>query len=174
MKCFEFYVATSAVSTNGGQFIPDEKLTYEIPEDAQELLGPILKKYGQDPSWYFDLLNFGRPPAPWAIVCLDKEYSIAGHVVTCRQKNSGIAFTQYTKLPSPIPHDFVPQVGVVILLSKSGLEDASAKSALFQTMWEGLKDCSTDRRWLLVVDSLHEDWLAQVVPGDRKRWLSTR
>jgi len=70
MRCFEFNVATSAVSKNGGSYIPDERLIYVIPDEAHELLEHILDKYGQDPMWYFDKLNFGRPPAPWAIACL--------------------------------------------------------------------------------------------------------
>lgn len=174
MKCFEFYVATSAVSTNGGSYVQDEKLTYGIPEDAQDLLEPILNQYGQDPMWYFDKLNYGRPPAPWAVACLDQEYTVAGHIATYRPAGSGIAFAPYTQVPDPVPLDFVPQVGVVTLQNKIGLRDAVSKSPLFQKLWEGLKDCSTERRWLLVVDPMPDEWLDQIVPGDRERWLSTR
>ena len=174
MRCFEFYVATSAVSTNNGPYIPDETLTYAIPEEAQELLEPILDQYGQDPMWYFDKLNFGRPPAPWVIACLDQEYSIAGHIATCRPDGSGIAFSPYTQVPSPIPQDFVPQVGVVTMENKRGIEGSSDKSLLFRKLWDALKDCSTERRWLLLVDPLPDEWLTQVVIRDRERWLSAR
>ena len=174
MECFEFFVATSAVSKNGGLFVPDERFMYAIPEDAQELLEPILEPHEQNPTWYFDTLNSGRPPAPWALVCLDKEYSIAGHIATCRPKNSGIAFSPYTKLPNPMPKEFVPKVGVITLQSKMGLEEASDKSPLFKLLWEGFKNCASEQRWLIIVDSLSDDWLAQVVPTDSELWLSTR
>lgn len=174
MRCFEFFVAISAVSSNGGPYIPDETLTYWIPEDAQKLLDPILDQYGQDSMWYFDKLNFGHPPAPWAIACLDQEYTIAGHIAICRPAGSGIAFSPYTQVPSSIPQDFVPQVGVIVFKNKNGLKGASDRSPLFQKLWDSLKDCSTEKRWLLAVDPLPDEWLAQVVPEDREHWLSTR
>jgi hypothetical protein len=118
MKCFEFFVATSSTSENGGLFVPDDRLIYSISEDAQELLDPILEPYEQNSTWYFDKLNSGRPPAPWALACFDKEYSIAGHVATSRPKDSGIAFTQYTQLPKPMPQEFIPKVGIITLQSK--------------------------------------------------------
>jgi len=173
MRCFEFFVANSSVSTDGGPYIPDETIMYVIPEDAKELLGPILGRYDQHPEWYFDKLNFGRPPAPWAITCLDQEYSIAGHMAACRQPNSGIKFAPYTQVPNPIPQDFVPQVGVVSMQNKRGLEEVSDKSPLFQMLWEGLKDCTTEQKWLIILDPLPSEWLAQVVPGNSERWLSS-
>jgi hypothetical protein len=174
MRCFEFHVASSAVSTNGGPYIPDDRLLYDIPEEAQELLEPILDQYGQSPMWYFDKLNFGRPPAAWAIACLDREYPIAGHIANYRPDGSGIAFSPYMQVPNPIPQEFVPQVGVVVLANKRGLEHALDKSPIFQTLWEGLRERSSERRWLLLLDPLSEEWLTQVEPGDRQRWLSTR
>jgi len=174
MKIFEFFVATSAISTNGGPYIPDHTLTYAIPDEAQELLEPILGPYDQDPMWYFDKLNYGRPPAPWAIACLDKEYAIAGHIASCRPEGSGILFTQYTNLPKPIPYDFIPKVGTITMLHKTGLEKATARSPLFEELWLGLKDRDLDRRWLIIADPLRDDWLTKVLPVDNNLWNSTR
>jgi hypothetical protein len=78
------------------------------------------------------------------------------------------------QVPNPIPQEFVPQVGVVVLANKRGLEHALDKSPIFQTLWEGLRERSSERRWLLLLDPLSEEWLTQVEPGDRQRWLSTR
>ena len=99
MKCYEFSVASTMSRSNDGPFVDDGILTYAFPEEAMDLLEPILGKYGQDPMWYFDKLNYGRPPAPWAIVCMDQEYKIAGHIATTRTVNSGIAFAPYTQPP---------------------------------------------------------------------------
>ena len=34
--------------------------------------------------WYFDKLNLGRPPAPWALACFDREYAIGkGRMDVC-------------------------------------------------------------------------------------------
>jgi len=124
--------------------------------------------------WYFDKLNFGRPPAPWALACLDREYPIAGHVATSRPPDAGIAFTPYNQLPNPMPNDFVPGVGVLAFASKSGLERSAAKSPLFAAVWNAFRECSPERRWLVILDPPSQEWLAQVLPGDRERWLTGR
>jgi hypothetical protein len=102
MRVFEILIAESAISKGGGPFVPDGRLTYWIPDEAQELLEPILGPYDQNPMWYFDKLNFGRPPAPWALACLDREYPIAGHVATSRPPSAGISFAPYNQ--AYIPH----------------------------------------------------------------------
>jgi hypothetical protein len=174
MRFFEILIGGSAISTDGGPFVPDDRLTYGIPDEAQELLEPILGPYDQDPMWYFDKLNFGRPPAPWALACLDREYTIAGHVATSRPPNAGIAFAPYNQVPNPMPNDFVPGVGVLTFASKGGLERSAANSHLFATVWNALQKCSPERRWLVILDPPSQEWLAQVLPGDRERWLLGR
>lgn len=77
-------IVTTTVSTNGGPFIPDNKLSYLIPDTAQEMLDPILSPCERAPEWLFEQINFGRPPAPWAVACLDREYALAGHIATVR------------------------------------------------------------------------------------------
>jgi hypothetical protein len=171
MRCFEIAIATSLARTDGGPLLPDNTLNYWIPEEAQELLEFILAPYGQDPNWYFGGLNFGRPPAPWAIVCLDREYPLAGHI-TERTAGADIAFTQYRRVPSPTPADFVPRVGVITIGSKYGLERVARYSPVLQAAWEGLKDRSADKRWLVILDPLPQGWLDTVVSGDNERWLS--
>ena len=174
MRTFEITIASSSISVNGGPMVPDDRLTYWIPDEAQDLLEPVLGAYGQDPMWYFDKLNFGRPPAPWALACLDREYAIAGHVATSRPPDGGIGFTQYTQMPNPLPSDFVPGVGTLAFASKSGLELSATKSPIFAAAWGALRECSAERRWLVILDPLSQEWLAQVTRGDRERWLSSR
>lgn len=174
MRFFEIRIAEFAVRKDGGPFVPDGRLTYGIPVEAQELLEPILGPYDQDPIWYFDKLNSGRPPAPWALACLDREYAIAGHVATSRSPSAGIAFATYEPVRNPIPVDFVPGVGVLTFASKSGLERSAVSSPLFAAVWNTLRECSPQRRWLVILDPPSQEWLAQVLPGDRERWLSGR
>jgi hypothetical protein len=174
MRCFEILIAESFVSKDGGPLVANNRLLYWIPDEAQELLEPVLGPYGQNPAWYFDKLNFGRPPAPWAIVCLDREYAIGGHVATSRSPAAGIAFSPYTQVPDPMPHDFVPRVGVLVFASKSGLERSAGDSPLFAAAWDALRECASSSRWLALLDPVEKEWLTQVVPGDSERWLSTR
>jgi hypothetical protein len=144
-----------------------------IPDEAEHLLDPILSVYGQDPSWFFDKIALGRRQAPWALACLDREYSIAGHIGTERGADSGIKFTSYNHLPQSLPDNFVPGVGVLVFGSKMELERVATRSPVFEAAWEAFRDCSTNKSWLAILDPLPEDWLALVVPGDRGRWLAS-
>ena len=173
MKCFEFIDLNSAMSEDGGPVFPDDRMRIEIPKEAEEILGPILGQYGQDPRFYFSRLNGGRPPAPWAIACFNKEYSIAGHIATNRP-NKSIAIAQYTIVSPPIPNDFIPQVGIISIFDKTALEDVSKKSLIFEKLWDELKDKPIERNWLLVLDALPNEWLEKIVQNDSELWLSTK
>jgi hypothetical protein len=174
MRCFEILIVAADISKNGGPFIPDDRLTFWLPDEAKELLEPTLSTYGRDPEWYFDQINFDRWHPPWALACLDREYGIAGHITSARPINSGISFTPYNKVPTPTPSDFVPGVGLLAFQSKNGLQSAANRSPIFNLAWEALRDCSGEKRWLALLDSLPDDWLGQVIPGDRELWLSMR
>jgi hypothetical protein len=174
MRRFEMLIVQSETREPRQQLVADLQLTYGIPDEAQELLVPILGRYDQDPMFYFDRLNYGSLPAPWALACLDKEYQIAGHVSSSRVPNAGISFAPYNQVPSPIPDDFVPGVGVLVFMSKSGLQSCADSSPLFKAAWKALEGCQSERRWLVILDPLSGQWLEEVLPGDRELWVSTR
>jgi hypothetical protein len=174
MRVFEIVIVESAVRTGGGPFVPRSRLSYWLPDEAEETLRPILGPYGQDPMWYFDTLKSGSSQAPWALACLDREYGIAGHVATSRPPDAGVLFAPYRHMQSPMPDDFVPGVGLLTFAGKSGLESAAAKSPLFAAAWDALRECSSDRRWLVILDPPSKQWLDQATTGDRERWLLAR
>jgi hypothetical protein len=156
---------------NGGPFVPDDCLTYSIPDEALKILTPILRPYGADPMWYFDRLNSGRPPAPWALVCLDREHAIAGHIAQTRSSRNDIAVVAYHQPVALAPGD-PPPVGVLVLFNKSGLERVKDKSPAYEAAWQALSGCSAAKRWLVTLDPLPEDWLAKVEPTDAEAWRS--
>lgn len=167
MRCFRVDVA---VISGTGASGPRTRLAYDLPVEATERLVPIMEPYGQHPEFYFDMVGSGRPPAPWAIACLDQEYALAGHIASARPPGAGIAFVPYTSPPAPLPADYLPGVGVIVLASKSGLEDARRKSPIFEAAWEALADCDPGVRWLVLLDALPKAWLAQALPGDSEKW----
>lgn len=172
MQCYQIIATQLGASVNGGPAVADQKLTYALPEEASDQLSPILERYEQNPYWYFDNLNFGRPPAPWATACLDSEYAIAGHVALARGPNSGIGIAPYTQPPNPLPKDYVPAVGVITFLTKQSLRAVASKSPLFSQLWKGLKECSPDGNWLLIYDPLEGSWVDDALDKDREKWLT--
>jgi len=174
-RCFGILPARIVVCTGLGAIGTEEQLTLGLPEEAEEPLEPILEPHGQDPMWYFDKIDLGRQPAPWALACLDTEYAVAGQVVTARRPDSGIRFSLYKQPPpKPTPAEFVPGVGVLVFMSRAGLERSIDDSPLFAAIWSTLRECDPERRWLAVMEPLPRAWLAEVLPGDRERWHAHR
>ncbi len=172
MRCFEILIAMSAVRKNGGPAVPDNFRLFALPQQAKDLLEPVLGPYDRDPNWFFDNLQFGPTANPWAIACLDREYALAGHVAASREPDAGILFSPYTQVPSPVPQNFVPGVGVLVFMSREGLKACASRSALFKAAWDGLQSCGPNRTWLALFDPLDAQWLAEVQTDDRELWLN--
>ena len=170
MDVFELMIAESAVSHNGGPFVRDRRLTFAIPDEAEAVLERVLEPYGQSPTWYFDKVEFSEPP--WALLCLDREYRLAGHLATARAGVTGISFTQYTRIPRPIPASFVPSVGLVVINDKAALETCAARSPIFSAGSSVLAECSSDRSWLAIIDSLEPSWVRTEEELDEQQWLA--
>jgi hypothetical protein len=173
MRCFEILIATSAISTNGGPFVPDNDFMIDIPDEAERLLETILIPYGRRSIWSLSNIGGSLLQTPWALACLDREYPIAGHIGTARGADFRIKFAPYDQ-PVPLPDSFVPGVGVLVFGSKMELERVATRSPVFEAAWEAFKDCSPSKSWLAFLDPLPEDWLALVVPGDGELWLVSR
>lgn len=174
MRCFEILIVTSAVRKNGGPAVPANSRLFAIPQEATDLLEPVLGPYDRYPDWFFDNLQFGPSANPWAIACLDREYELAGHVAASREPDAGILFSPYTSMPSPLPPDFVPGVGVLAFMNREGLKACASLSPLFKAAWDGLRVCAPDRTWLVLLDPPDAQWLAEVLPDDRELWLNRK
>jgi len=160
MQVFEISIAIGALSTKGGPFVPDQYFTFWMPDEASEMLAPIMASYKRSPSWFFDQILFsGR--RPWALVCFAEEYPVGDHIEAARLHDDDIRYVPYTftrERPSigPMP------AGVLICYSKAGLELAATQSLVFERAWDGLRDCSAGQSWIAVLDPFPEDWLGQV------------
>ena len=157
--CWEILIALSYIE-EPGQRRSDEKLTYMIPDDAQDVIDPILKPYGQSAMWYFDKLGHGRPPAPCAVLCLQKDYELAWHIREVRKTEREIAFAPYSKFTEPVPEDFVPKVGCIVIYDWEALNRAKEKSLLFDTAWHMFKEVDKQKPWLCLLPHLSTEWLA--------------
>ncbi len=172
MYRFEILIVESHISNVDDSYTSNNRLTYMLPDEATDLLEPIFARYDQSPFWYFDRLSSGKPPAPWALVCLDKEYSLAGHIVTSRPRDAGIKFSAYTQVPQPIPDDFYPGVGVLAFAHKEGLILSAENSLIFDQAMQALDKCSVNKNWLIILDPLPDYWLNEIIPSDRDKWFS--
>jgi hypothetical protein len=174
MQCYEIEVISAFERDAAGRQQQLASISYWIPEEASRYLESILAPYDQHPDWYFDRLNGGRPPAPWAIACLPNEYALGGHVVHSRPQHAGIAFAPYATVSTPIPQAFVPNVGSLVLFSKAGLAASVGLSPLYDAAWFALERRDANRHWLVLLDALPDLWACEVAKNNDHLWRSSQ
>jgi hypothetical protein len=130
----------------GGTGDQDHAVVYWLPAEAEELLRAVLGVYGQSPSQYFDELNLGRLPAPWAVICLDREYALSESNLTT-SAFAGIGVFPYAQAAQP-----GARVGAIVVGDKPGLDRSHTASSVLAKAWEILKDLPTDQHWLVLLD----------------------
>jgi len=180
-KVYEFAMAEAWRRTfDDGIPQPYERMDdmSHFPDDACSALDERLTPYGSTAGQFGlrldnDIRNH-RMTAPWAIIVLDREYRIAGHVLSIRQKAT-LPFAPFTDPPIPIPKEFVPCVGVLFVATKQLLHDLSrSQSELFTRAWKALCDCDSERHWLCCLESLPPEWVSEVEVNDESLFRSLR
>jgi hypothetical protein len=160
-----FPVAIAETETMGpgeDHYKKSNRAMYVLPDEAEDAIELILKPYDNNPILFFDQIDGGRPPLPWAFVCLDKEYRIAEHVLSTRIKKTDVGFITYSRVPNPIPANFVPGVGTLCVMRKEALEEIAETSPLWSACWTALADLSTNRKWVAFLEPLPKAWVQEV------------
>jgi hypothetical protein len=148
-----------------------------LPDDADEALDKILKKFDTDTfsfTWKLEKTFQKYGNWPWAIVFYKEEFRLAGHVVSKREKREDIAFTYFRM---PIPHTVeeygVPSVSLLLIYSKDGLSKVANRSELFKKAWDQLCDCNEERRWICIAESPSKEWVKKSSENDDQLFLDT-
>jgi hypothetical protein len=139
LEASETEVLQSITIKNGER---SEKLNYILSERAEERMRKILSPFDATPFFYFNSLNYGNPPPPWALLCLDTEYDLANYA-------GPINFCPYKWDPAIAKEGYRPKVGTLIFFSKAEARQAAQASPLLQAAWQALSDLRDDRTWLL-------------------------
>ncbi|MDE0863163.1 MAG: hypothetical protein OSA98_05200 [Rubripirellula sp.] len=171
MKVHRMFIAE--IEVQGIPGMDENRFGILLPDKAADDLEPILEPYRRHPSSFFDNLNGGQPPAPWALVCLDREYPLAGHITSTRPDKTTLRFTRYQRNHHNPPHDFVPDVGMLVFFTKNALREASSSSRLFDLAWQGLRDYPADGNWLALLDPLDSDWVGEVSADNHEQWFES-
>jgi hypothetical protein len=159
-----FPVAIAETETMGpgeDHYKKSNRAMYVLPDEAEDAIELILKPYDNNPILFFDQIDGGRPPLPWAFVCLDKEYRIAEHVLSTRIKKADVGFIPYFRVPNPIPANFVPGVGTLCVMRKEALGKIADTSPLWSACWEALADLPTHRKWVAFLEPLPTAWVQE-------------
>lgn len=177
MKVFEIQQWTSMVSDGDGPFVPDNISGYVMPEEAEAALDERLAPY-ENSSICLDRILNPLGGGHWCFVCLDKEYPLAGHITEARRSGvdlgSDVGFTPLARTPNPVPPDYYPAVGMLVFGSKTAAETMASRSRLFEWVWDAVEDLAEDRRWLVMIDALEQDWVETNCQNDHDRWVASR
>jgi len=177
MKVFEIQQWTSLVSDGRRPFVPDGATGYALTEEAEAAFDELVEPYDNS-SWYLDRIQHRWPGGPWSFVCLDREYSLAGHIVEARRQgvnlSEDVGFVPLASTPKPVPKDYCPGVGILAFRSKSAAESMAARSVLFERAWDAVKGLSENRRWLVLIDALEPSWVETNSQDNYDRWVGSR
>ena len=174
--CYEFFVLGSSSVSHGGKST-QERTFIEIHPDHEETFNNFLKAFGKSS---FGLLNtlsrsFQKDGSvPWALIFFEREFQIAGHVLSVREIKSEISFSALS-IVGPgkysIEEQGVPPVGFLMIENKSALEKAARESELFRMGWELLTDKSEGRKWICIAESPSNQWVDENSEGDDELFL---
>lgn len=163
-RIFEFAICGSmvrtATSTGIGPWSPTGYVSMSIQDLAETAMDEILAPYNSNETiWTTGLAgSFRRVPPPWAIIVLDREYPIAGHVSDV----SDMMFGPYSRDLDATQPGFVPPVGIILVPNPEILAKVAATaSPLFSAAWEGLQRQRQppQRHWLCLLEPLSSAWV---------------
>ena len=144
-SCFEIYLLRTETRTTDGT---TSRLDLEtMSTETNEFLDRLLEPYKRNSSEVFLKLNMTFRELnfwPWAIIALQREYELAGHVCACRRGREDVKFTAYSvgaQDAQPMP------VSMLFFRSKEVMSTLATRSPLFLSCWSALSDKPQDSNW---------------------------
>lgn len=177
-RCFEFCFAevSERREVNGRLtcWHPLDDTWSLFPGEAEEAIDRILEPYGSNSTRFVISFNATVQDLcwrPWALILFDREYPLAGHLVTIRRDRRSILFAPYSEVPQPKPEGFIPAVGYVLVKTPGVLAEAAASgSPMFAEACSLLKSKPDDRHWICLPDPLPPEWVQQTSLNDDDRY----
>jgi hypothetical protein len=146
--------------------------------EAREILDKILAKYDKD-SWGFffhldDALK-RKNLMPWVMIFFDDAMGIGGHLLSIRDKRDDLRFTDIS-IPyfADIEKINLSRVSMILVKSKEILYDLTAKTPVFNSSWELLKDKDEHQHWICFSDAPPNDWLLKTTQVDEELYKALK
>ena len=154
-------------------------LSFSIPTVAKREMETIVREHGKDLQSFLhpieESLN-AKGGWPWAMVCFRSEFRLSGHLAMIRELKCRLPMACYSvRPPNGITgEDSVPPVSVLLVPRKGILQTLAPKSPLLMPVWQALRGCAEDQRWLCIPDAPAPEWVRKTAVGDGKRYLEAR
>ena len=175
-KCFKFHIAKIE---SKGIDIEYGKTEFAIETDNKtiQVMDALLCAWDTTADEFINDMNITCNQYriwPWAIALYEKEFNLAGHVVSIRQNREDFSFGSYSSGKGPLkPSDGVPLFSVLVIYKKSALEYAANHSLLFQESWKLLEDKEETLNWICFPSSPPEEWIKEKTIDNDSLFITT-
>lgn len=159
----------------GGTWKP-RQLTLRIGPDSAERLGYILRPLGipfmRGLNSLADLFC-DSPQPPWAVVCLDREYEMAGHLMAARGDDRCFTFSAFSIFPGPydVQARGAPPVDILLIHDPGQFQTIKDSSPVLKAAWDPLGQWDGSRSVMCFLPALDPDWADEVSVGDDELFL---
>ena len=173
--CFEFFILQESVS-EANSTISSSRLFIEIHPDAEDVIESLLSRFERNTFEFFGNVDVScrrEGVWPWAIVLFEREFRLAGHVVSLRQQRSDFFCSAYSLKPGEysLAEHGVPPVSILFINKKQALKDAARESELFKKAWNQLASKSEHQHWICISESPSNEWVNITSVNDDQLFL---
>lgn len=165
--CFEIHLLQEKIyDLNGTR----ARLVMETTPEGNEFLDNLLRPYDRTSFGLFTDINTNFRGAnywPWAMIVLEREFQLAGHVSMIRKNMLDVLLSGYSIHPGySVALNGAPPMSMLFFRNKSVASSLASKSPLFSACWSVVADKPENKNWLCSPDPLPEEWVREAAKGD--------
>jgi hypothetical protein len=168
-SCFQFYI-TSAEAQKPNTTNEKDLLFINAEGEAEKVIDSLLSNWKQTTRQFLNNISITcqrQKLWPWAIALYEREFELAGHVVSIRQNKEDFSFGSYSmELGQFSLNDAVPPFSFLLVNKKMALADAAKKSLLFDQAWHLLKDKDERLHWICLPSAPPNKWVKKTSEGN--------
>jgi len=138
-----------------------------LPPDAEKAFDTIVEPFGLTGEGWIYLCSHGikcSEDVPWALIALDREYKLVGHLMTIKGSTRDLRFAWYSRAKQP--DSATRYVSFLIVMNKGILSFLAHQTPLLTSAWELLKDKFETQQWFCISEPLPEEWARETEDHD--------
>jgi hypothetical protein len=126
-----------------------------LPEEADDAVNDIARSCQHTGDFWgtVEQIAGSYRPIPWALIALDRDYALVGHLMQMKGTTRDLRFTWYSSIRREPTH-----LSFLFAMNKTILAQLAARTPLIGHVWNILKDKAENRRWFCLCDPLPDEW----------------
>ena len=126
-----------------------------VPEEVEDTVNDIARSCQHTGDYWgaIERIVNSWGEIPWALIALDREYALVGHLMQIKGTTRDLRFMWYSSARKEPTH-----LSFLFVMNKMILAQLADRTPLIGCAWNFLKDKEEGRRWLCLCDPLPEEW----------------